>query len=253
MKIIKKLFLCICVIILCMNIPVSLAIEDTYPPLYQQLGFSDSEAFLQNWDIKISYEDTVTRVMHHYNRTVNNPQRMIQTYQKLDSSIATVQDVCNYRSFKDENEAYLIYSLGCTLEEEGEYLVPYSVEYNGQFIPLHGDRPELKNGRIMVPVRHIMEYLNATVEFDDTQKRVLIITSDIILDFVVGDATLRVQADSVRTTIEMDCAPYINEGRTYVPVRFFSEALGINVAWDAETKYVIMEGNLPIIEPYVAY
>lgn len=40
--------------------------------------------------------------------------------------------------------------------------------------------------------------------------------------------------------VESDVEPYITNGRTMVPVRFISEALGLKVEWDAETKTVII-------------
>lgn len=40
--------------------------------------------------------------------------------------------------------------------------------------------------------------------------------------------------------IELDVAPFIESGRTFVPVRFISEALGCDVEWDSLTESVII-------------
>jgi hypothetical protein len=45
----------------------------------------------------------------------------------------------------------------------------------------------------------------------------------------------------------MDTAAMISEGRTFVPVRFIAEALGLTVGWDAGTKTVLL--TTPKTEP----
>lgn len=39
----------------------------------------------------------------------------------------------------------------------------------------------------------------------------------------------------------MDTAPFINDSRTFVPIRFVAEQLGCNVEWDGETEEVTIE------------
>jgi len=60
---------------------------------------------------------------------------------------------------------------------------------------------------------------------------------------VLGDDTIRLQigknfASVNSKRIEIDTAPIIDHGRTMVPVRFISEALGAEVVWDDATKTV---------------
>ena len=46
----------------------------------------------------------------------------------------------------------------------------------------------------------------------------------------------------------MDVAPYVKADRTYVPVRFLSEALGATVAWDEATKTVtVTKGDKSVV------
>jgi len=94
--------------------------------------------------------------------------------------------------------------------------------------------PIIKNGRTMVPVRFISEALGAELEWDSIFQ---------IIDIVLGDDTIRLQIGKNFTSvnskrIEIDTAPIIDHGRTMVPVRFISEALGAEVVWDAATKTV---------------
>ena len=39
-------------------------------------------------------------------------------------------------------------------------------------------------------------------------------------------------------TVELDTPAFVKDGRTFLPIRFISEAMGMNVDWDAATKTV---------------
>lgn len=57
--------------------------------------------------------------------------------------------------------------------------------------------------------------------------------------FYIGSTIMNVNGANVI----MDVAPYIKAGRTYVPVRYLANALGVtdeNVGWDADTKTVTL-------------
>ena len=54
------------------------------------------------------------------------------------------------------------------------------------------------------------------------------------IELEIGNKIIRV--DGVPK--EMDVAPFIQDGRTFVPLRFVSEALGARVDWDAATEKV---------------
>ncbi|RXT04501.1 copper amine oxidase N-terminal domain-containing protein [Ammoniphilus sp. CFH 90114] len=60
-----------------------------------------------------------------------------------------------------------------------------------------------------------------------------------VANFVIDSTTYKV--DGVEKTA--DVAPYINNGRTFLPVRFVAEALGVtesNIIWNANTKTVTL-------------
>lgn len=57
--------------------------------------------------------------------------------------------------------------------------------------------------------------------------------------FVIGSSEFTVNGN----TVEMDVAPYIKDGRTYLPVRYVSQALGVsdsNILWDATAQTVTL-------------
>jgi hypothetical protein len=45
---------------------------------------------------------------------------------------------------------------------------------------------------------------------------------------------------------ETDVAPYIKQDRTYVPIRFFAEEIGLDVQWDQATRTVILRQKTTI-------
>ncbi|KUO53134.1 MAG: hypothetical protein APF76_03585 [Desulfitibacter sp. BRH_c19] len=53
-----------------------------------------------------------------------------------------------------------------------------------------------------------------------------------VLELTIGQKILKIDGNET----EMDVAPVVIEGRTMVPVRFISEALGSSVLWDGDTR-----------------
>lgn len=63
----------------------------------------------------------------------------------------------------------------------------------------------------------------------------------VILKVLRKDAEKRI--NEAKSTINMDIAPYINTGRTMIPIRYLGEALGMKVTWDEITRTVILEDD----------
>ncbi len=84
-----------------------------------------------------------------------------------------------------------------------------------------------ENDRTQVPVRAVAEMLNAKVDWDDTTQTVTITQDGKIVKIVIGNDTITVDGKMVK----MDTKAVISEERTYIPVRFAAEALGMTVEW----------------------
>ena len=100
-----------------------------------------------------------------------------------------------------------------------------------------GAVPYVSSGRTMVPFRFLGESIGAKVSFttDPKSGKVLTVTYDLAgktVTLVIGSKTA-VVGD---TTVELDAAPEITGGKTYVPLRFVTTALGGTVDWDAAAK-----------------
>lgn len=57
--------------------------------------------------------------------------------------------------------------------------------------------------------------------------------------FAAKDITIKLDNKTVQT----DVAPYIKDDRTFVPIRFISEALGYDVNWNEDTREVKITRN----------
>lgn len=72
------------------------------------------------------------------------------------------------------------------------------------------------------------------------------------MEFTLDEPILNVENSTIqKNTFEtraLDAAPYVKDGRTMVPVRALCEALGCDVAWDADTQTVtVSKGGSSIV------
>jgi len=94
--------------------------------------------------------------------------------------------------------------------------------------------PIIENGRTLVPFRFIGDAIGAKIGWDSKKKEVSYVFGDMNIVLTIGSTTAIVNGK--KTTL--DVAPKILSGRTMVPVRFISEALGAKVDWDGKTRMV---------------
>lgn len=95
---------------------------------------------------------------------------------------------------------------------------------------------ELK-GTTYVPIRFVSEAMGATLKWDNKLNRVTVIKGSTMLEMVIGNKEIVV--NGVRS--ETQVAPIIRNGRTLIPVRLFSEKLGLKVIYDGKTKKITID------------
>lgn len=116
-------------------------------------------------------------------------------------------------------------------------------------------QPFILNGRTMVPVRFISENFglnNYHVDYiNSSNEKIILLSGEKQIKLVVGKKTATVTEyneelnDYISYTVELDVEPMIVNDRTFVPIRFVSETIGLNVEWD-ERGYVIIGDKLLI-------
>ena len=95
--------------------------------------------------------------------------------------------------------------------------------------------PVVINGRTMVPMRAIFEAFGATVSWNNSTQQVVAIKDATELSFIIGEKTMLVNRTNL---LKIDVAPVIRNGRTLVPLRVISDALGYNVVWNDPNRVV---------------
>lgn len=102
-------------------------------------------------------------------------------------------------------------------------------------LPVKFDVPPVNSdGRVIIPFRAIAEALNVKVDWEASTETVTASDAVTSIHLKIGNKT----AFKNKEEIILDVPPTIIDGRTLIPIRFFSEAFGCEVLWDAEVKAV---------------
>ncbi|MDO4669527.1 MAG: copper amine oxidase N-terminal domain-containing protein, partial [Butyricicoccus pullicaecorum] len=101
-------------------------------------------------------------------------------------------------------------------------------------------QPLMRNDRTFVPFRAIFESMGASVSWDDPSHTVTASRGDRTIKLTIGRKACVVDRAGSDRSFTTDAAPFIEGGRTYVPVRFAAQALGAAVGWDNATQTVII-------------
>lgn len=100
--------------------------------------------------------------------------------------------------------------------------------------------PLLRGDRTYVPFRAIFEQMDAAVTWDAATQTVTANRDGRTVRFQIGQTGVTITEDGQSRTITTDAAPFIENSRTYVPVRFASESFGACVDWVQSTKTVLI-------------
>lgn len=96
--------------------------------------------------------------------------------------------------------------------------------------------PKIVNDRTMLPARFVAEQLGATVEWNEEAQTVTITKDETTIVITIGADKAVVNGEEV----ELDSPAFIENDRTYTPIRFISENLGATVNWNAATNQVVI-------------
>lgn len=96
--------------------------------------------------------------------------------------------------------------------------------------------PKIVDSRAMLPARFVAEALGAEVEWDNESKRVIIKNDNTLIELFIGSKIALVNGKEV----ELDSSAFVENGRTYTPLRFVAECLNAEVEWIAEEKMIVI-------------
>lgn len=93
-------------------------------------------------------------------------------------------------------------------------------------------RPQIKNGNTLIPLRFVTDKLAGKLTLSG--KNISIEKGDRLIAMTIGGTTATVNGE----TVTLDTPSVAVDGRTLVPLRFVSEALGEPVKWDSVNQYI---------------
>lgn len=108
---------------------------------------------------------------------------------------------------------------------------------------------KISNGRTFVPLRFIAEKMGTDVFWNAESSSIEITNSRTKLELKLGSKQIKVNGK----VHEMDIAPYAEQGRSLVPIRFVSEYLDLSVGWEAQKRLVIVSKPIQLVVNGQAY
>ncbi len=109
--------------------------------------------------------------------------------------------------------------------------MPYIL--NGQMTDIAGE-PRVQDGAMFVPLRQVASNLGGNVDYEPTTGTAILYMGGQIVTFTDGQATANVNGSEVGLT----GTPFVEDGETWVPVRFFESALGFHMNADPQNGIV---------------
>lgn len=111
---------------------------------------------------------------------------------------------------------------------------------NGISIYIDGEKQSysnqalISNGATLVPLRGIFEALGASVNWNERNNTIDATRGDTNVWLKIGSKSAKVDGKSITVSVPAQ----VRNGRTLVPLRFISEALGESVKWNGATRTI---------------
>jgi outer membrane protein assembly factor BamB len=111
------------------------------------------------------------------------------------------------------------------------------VEVNRMRWPYLLDAPPIiRDQRTFVPLRFLSEIIGAEVLWDATERKVSYRYQNTHVELWIGRKQIKING----VDREIDVAPFIEKGRTLVPLRFITEPMGAKIQWDAQNRIILL-------------
>lgn len=124
-----------------------------------------------------------------------------------------------------------------------------SIVLNGQRLSLD-PAPVIISGRTLVPLRGVFQAMGATVVWNEADRTVEVRRGSRYVELQI-DRSLACLNEACTEASMLDVPATILDSRTFVPVRFISTALGVQVVWDDASRTVYINTN-EAPSPYVS-
>lgn len=109
--------------------------------------------------------------------------------------------------------------------------MPYML--NGEVLSLDSE-PRLQDGTLWVPLRKLGAALSGSADWISPNQVAVLYLNGHTVTITVGDKTVDVDGQST----ELQAAPFVESGETWVPVRLFEGTLGYKLDADPQNGIV---------------
>lgn len=137
-----------------------------------------------------------------------------------------------------------VFAAGKLPKEASDKNINIYINDNIQTIPEDMGKAYLDktNDRVMVPIRYISENLGANINFYQRKgtntSGILIGAIDVLVELDINSTKAKINNGGVDSVVNLDSPAILFDGRTYVPIRFVSETLGLYVDWKNDSVYI---------------
>jgi Copper amine oxidase N-terminal domain. len=116
------------------------------------------------------------------------------------------------------------------------------MDVNGTIVevdPGRGTAPTLRYSRTVLPIRAVTEAMSGTVGWNEAEQKVTLTANSSVVEMWLG----RMDYTANGANLSMDIAPFAENSRTFLPLRFAAENLNCRVTWMNDTKEILIVFN----------
>ena len=180
----------------------------------------------------------------------------VEELEALYEELQEEQDCTDWQAYEET------YANRIEIQINGEemYITENAEDSFAQYYTYVSDTaPVMKDDRVYIPFRAVFEALGAEVQYDAGSKTITAKRGSREVAFTVGQDSY----SSNGVVVPTDAAAFVQDGRTFVPVRFASQALGVAVGWGADNRTVSLvdkagllkkyQGQFDVLEQYIKH
>lgn len=202
--------------------------------------------YYRNYFVSTLPQDGNTGVVYSYSVDGNQNVDILKSTKDDLTTYGSVGGTTKQPKSKDPNKQK---TQKGTKGQKGALSDALSIKIDGQLA--NAEVPPFidSNGRTLVPIRFIAEQLGCEVLWQDSgeENTVTIKNNTSKIKLKIGENVVYI--NGIQKPI--DTTAILKDDRTFVPLRFIAEALGVSVEWDSETKTVIIttgnaQASLPV-------
>ncbi len=105
--------------------------------------------------------------------------------------------------------------------------------------PGRGTAPLIRNNRTFLPIRSVIESVGGSIEWEESTRTVSIKLAQNSIDLIIDSAEAKVNGKTqLIDSADPKVSPFIQNGRTMLPLRFVGESTNMRVEWQAETQTI---------------